>query len=61
MAPRAKRPTEPEPIACDVCLTEIPASVAETAEGPDYIYHFCGLECYVKWQEAKEEKPKKLG
>ena len=28
-------PTEPEPVACEVCLAEIPGSVACNAEGPD--------------------------
>lgn len=45
-------PANPELLACEICLAEIPASVAQSLEGPDYIHHFCGLECYTKWQEA---------
>jgi hypothetical protein len=48
-------------IACDVCLTEVPASVAQTAEGPDYVQHFCGLDCLEKWQEQSEKEEKKPG
>lgn len=40
------------PIACEVCLKEIPRSVARSYEGPDYVYYFCGAECYEKWQAA---------
>jgi len=37
-------------VACEVCLKEIPRSVARSLEGPDYVYHFCGQKCYEKWQ-----------
>lgn len=46
-------PTEPQLVQCDVCLTEIPQSVAKTAEGPDYIHHFCGIDCMERWKEDK--------
>ena len=37
-------------VSCEVCLTEIPKSVARSYEGPDYVYYFCGGDCYQKWQ-----------
>lgn len=37
-------------VACEVCLKEIPRSVARSLEGVDYVYHFCGQKCYEKWQ-----------
>lgn len=40
---------EEGPVACDVCLKEIPRSVAASAEGADYTYYFCGQRCYEKW------------
>lgn len=43
-------PAEPEHVQCEICLTEIPTSVAVTPEGKDYIHHFCGLECMGRWQ-----------
>ncbi len=43
-------PTEPELIRCEICLTEIPGSVASNAEGPDYVHHFCGLDCLARWR-----------
>lgn len=36
-------------VACEVCLKEIPRSTARSLEGPDYVYHFCGSQCYEKW------------
>ena len=47
-------PAEPDPIACEVCLAEIPGSVAHSAEGPDYVHHYCGLECLAQWRAVAE-------
>ena len=44
-------PEEPGNIACDICLTEIPDSVAHSQEGDEYALHYCGLECYVEWKK----------
>lgn len=50
----AMRPVSPAtaepPLSCDTCLKEIPASVAQSLEGPDYVHHFCGPACYERWQ-----------
>lgn len=34
---------------CQRCNTKIPASVAMSLDGPDYIYHFCGAQCIEAW------------
>lgn len=47
-----------EVVACGVCLVEIPASVAHTYEGPDYVQHFCGLDCLEKWHQQAKNKAK---
>lgn len=39
-------------LACRVCLSEIPASVADTAEGREYVHYFCGADCYLIWMQA---------
>lgn len=39
-----------EQCICEECCAEIPPSAAVTAEGADYVYHFCGQDCYEKWQ-----------
>ncbi len=49
-------PSEPIRVGCEVCLKEIPQSVAMTEEGKDYVHYFCGLECYTSWKK-KDEKP----
>lgn len=50
-------PEEPEHLSCDVCLKEIPANVALTREGPDYIIHFCGTGCLDRWEKENHNLP----
>lgn len=47
-------PEKPESVACDVCLTEIPKSVAMSSEADEYTQHFCGTECYTKWRDKND-------
>ncbi len=42
------------PKKCKNCCKQIPESTAKTAEGADYIYYFCGTDCYKEW--AKNRK-----
>jgi hypothetical protein len=57
--PDVSRPREPQHLTCEVCAREIPASVGLTAEGPDYILHFCGFECMDHWKTRPENDGKK--
>ncbi len=50
------RPASVEPVKCEVCLKEVPASEAKSAEANDYVMHFCGLECYQQWQQQEEDQ-----
>ncbi len=43
-----------EILSCDVCLTEIPADLAQTFADLDYVHHFCGLDCLEKWREKNK-------
>lgn len=47
-------PSEPELIQCEVCLREIPGSVAVTVEGADYVHHYCGLDCLARWHACAQ-------
>ena len=42
-------------VACATCLVEIPPDLAMSFEGPDYVQHFCGLDCLATWK-IKHEK-----
>lgn len=43
-----------EVVQCEVCMTEVPLSVAQNVEGTDYVHHFCGLECLGLWRAKYE-------
>lgn len=48
-------------VSCDVCMKEIPKSLAHTKEAEDYFLYFCGLDCYEKWEHQNQNnnnKPK---
>lgn len=42
--------TDQATVACCVCCKEIPLDAAFTPEGAEYVEHFCGLECYQRFQ-----------
>ena len=44
-----------ELLQCEVCLKEVPASEATSAEGRDYVLYFCGADCYEQWREQEEK------
>ena len=46
-------------ISCEVCMKQVPASEAKSAEAVDYVVHFCGLDCYQKWANQNPEKTEK--
>ncbi|MBW6493786.1 MAG: DUF3330 domain-containing protein [Burkholderiaceae bacterium] len=50
-----EKPSEPQLVACDICLKEIPVSEAKVAESADYVAHFCGLECFEQWQKTNDQ------
>jgi hypothetical protein len=54
---RTTSPAEPEHVACEICLKEVPSSEAQVSEAADYVAHFCGLECYEKWQRGATGGP----
>ncbi|TCV86718.1 DUF3330 domain-containing protein [Sulfurirhabdus autotrophica] len=44
-----------EVLSCEVCLIEVPADISASFEGPDYVHHFCGLDCLDKWRKQVKE------
>lgn len=41
-------------VVCEVCLKEIPKSVAKSEEALDYVHYFCGDACYQDWLAAPD-------
>ena len=49
-------PKEPDTVACQVCLKEIPESVAMSSEAAEYTQHYCGIECYRQWLNSQDNQ-----
>jgi YHS domain-containing protein len=41
-------------VSCQVCRREVPRSLAQSREGSDYLYYFCGAECVEEWQQQEK-------
>lgn len=52
----AVKSVDTEQVKCEVCLKEVPKSEAKIAEAQDYVMHFCGLDCYEKWEKQPGSK-----
>lgn len=50
--------TKSEHVECNICMKEVPRSEAQVDEASDYVAHFCGLDCFDKWKNQKEEGEK---
>lgn len=55
-------------LPCAQCLDEIPDSLADNPEAPDYVAHYCGMDCLAEWQDKQarqvprpDEAPKPEG
>jgi hypothetical protein len=46
----ANAPNTASCTTCCVCCKEIPSDAAFTPEGAEYVEHFCGLDCYERFQ-----------
>ncbi|MFG9995214.1 DUF3330 domain-containing protein, partial [Pseudomonas aeruginosa] len=47
---RLLKTTDSTTTSCCVCCKEIPLDAAFTPEGAEYVEHFCGLECYQRFE-----------
>ena len=50
------KPALPPQVSCGVCRKEIPRSAAIKDEARDYVYYFCGGECYQAWLGRSAER-----
>jgi len=43
-------------LECSVCLDSLPPDSGE-CEVTDYVAHYCGLACYVRWHQHESAGP----
>lgn len=48
--------SDQETVTCRECRREIPPSEAKSVEGQDYVWYFCGLDCYQAWRRRAERE-----
>ena len=51
-----KKPSDDILLSCEVCLEELPASGAKSEEVEEYIYYFCGPDCYKEWLQGNKDE-----
>ncbi|HEU0203806.1 MAG TPA: DUF3330 domain-containing protein [Burkholderiaceae bacterium] len=56
----ADKPIEPERVACEICLKEIPKSEATVPEATEYVVYFCGLDCFEKWRAQQNGRGNRI-
>lgn len=49
------KPSEPDLVACNVCLEEIPKSAAISQEADTYAQYYCGIDCYSQWKQQEDD------
>lgn len=54
--PDPQEPAAGKAVECRVCGKEVPRDEAKSAEGEDYVVHFCGYDCYEKWRKGQPLK-----
>jgi hypothetical protein len=47
--------TEHKKLSCEICKKEIPRSVAVSAEGAEYVHHFCSEDCREHYFDGHPE------
>jgi hypothetical protein len=55
--PTKDTPVPPAPVACTICMKEVPISESIVSEATDYVAHFCGADCYDKWRRQPGHPP----
>jgi len=51
------RPAEEKRVTCAECMKEVPLSAAKSDEASDYVFYFCGADCYTKWRSQRGMNP----
>ena len=46
-----------KPVACEVCLSDLPSDAVNVTDAQDYVHHFCGLGCLEQWQKQSATPP----
>ncbi|MGH8666671.1 MAG: DUF3330 domain-containing protein [Burkholderiales bacterium] len=48
---RAPEDSESGKVSCRACSAELDPTRSYRIDAEEYVYHFCGTECYARWRE----------
>ena len=51
---RAPADAESGKVSCHDCRAEIDPADSYRADADEYVYHFCGTQCYQRWHRSVE-------
>ena len=44
------KPADAPNVRCEICKKEVSREEARHAEVDQYVFYFCGIECYDEWK-----------
>ena len=50
---RAPEQSEADTVTCSACRKELDPRRSYRADGDEYVYHFCGVGCYDRWNRER--------
>jgi hypothetical protein len=51
---RAPEDSESGKVSCRACSAELDPTRSYRIDAEEYVYHFCGDECYARWRDQGE-------
>ena len=49
---RAPEQSESGKVSCRACAAELDPSRSYRIDAEEYVYHFCGTDCYARWRDT---------
>lgn len=53
---RAPAESEAGKVSCRACSTELDPVDSYRIDAEEYVYHFCGTDCYEHWQQEQSKR-----
>lgn len=43
-------------VSCRSCRAELDPAHSYRVDGKEYVYHFCGAHCHLRWQQGEDNR-----
>ena len=51
---RAAEDSESGEVSCGACNAQLDPTRSYRIDAEEYVYHFCGAECYARWRDTED-------